>query len=392
MSDHIELLPYRPNWAEYVVENYEFKTDIITSQSGREQRRCLRRDPRMSVEVTLQPTSDDAAQLRRQLTLWGHYQFHLPDWVRRTALAQDVSAGVRVIPVSDPIDWLVAGDTVVLADDNQFVGTVEAISGNNVTLTEPVQFNVAAGTTLHRAWLGYLPSGMGVSWKTDKTAVASLTLNVLPGQVCPQGQGAAEASFMGVEVLELRPNWESGIDASHDYTVYDVDYGRGLMERTYPVSYVRPSVKWAMRNLSLERSQRVLQFFLRMRGRLRVCYIPSQLNDLPPKSASLAPSATSFTVEGVETYQFWDKAVQRAIRIETDDGDVLYRRVASITQSGNDSKVSLTTAVGASVTVKKVSWMVRSRLASDNLVLSWRTDTVSECDLTFTLLEDPDDE
>ena len=39
MAEHIEVFNHPHNWSTPLVENYEFKTDIVTSQSGREQRR-----------------------------------------------------------------------------------------------------------------------------------------------------------------------------------------------------------------------------------------------------------------------------------------------------------------------------------------------------------------
>ena len=37
MAEHIEVFNHPHNWSTPLVENYEFKTDIVTSQSGREQ-------------------------------------------------------------------------------------------------------------------------------------------------------------------------------------------------------------------------------------------------------------------------------------------------------------------------------------------------------------------
>ena len=143
-----------------------------------------------------------------------------------------------------------------------------------------------------------------------------------------------------------------------------------------------------MRNMDAARSIAVLQFFLRMKGRLRVCYVPSFLDDLPP-IATLVKNSDKFKVAGLEAMQYWDKAVQRAIRIEGVDGTVWYRRVLNMTQATADTEVRVDTPWPLALAVKQISWMTRSRLASDLLVLSWLTDTVSECDLSFTLLEDP---
>ena len=208
-----------------------------------------------------------------------------------------------------------------------------------------------------------------------------------PTEVLPVEAGAAVQTFSGIEVVTLRPNWQNTVDVSHDYEVYDVDFGRGTRKRYHPVSYNRPTTKWMMRNMDAARSVAVLSFFLRMKGRLRVCYVPSLIDDLQPTSA-LAKNSDKFKVAGLEAMQYWDGAVQRALRIEGEDGTVWYRRVISMAQAVADTEVRVDTPWPSNLVVKQISWMSRCRLASDLLVLSWLSDTISECDLSFTLLED----
>lgn len=177
------------------------------------------------------------------------------------------------------------------------------------------------------------------------------------------------------------------MDVTHDYEVYDVDFGRGIKKRYHPVSHNSPTTKWMMRNMDEARSAAVLSFFIRMKGRLRVCYVPSLVDDLPPK-APLSGGSDRFKVAGLDALQYWDGAVQRAIRIEGADGTVWCRRVIGMTQSGADTEVRVDTPWPIDLTAKQISWLARCRLASDLLVLSWLSDTISECDLSFTILED----
>lgn len=390
MAEHIEVFNHPHNWSTPLVENYEFKTDIVTSQSGREQRRSLRRNPRLAVETRVNPVGAQALKLKRQLTFWGQYPFWQPDWVRYAPTAGAVSVGVSAIPISYPLRGAKAGMKVVIdmPSGSAPAYTLDNVSDTTLALNGPILEPVPAGTNVHLAYEGYVPSGLQGQLVTDRVSVAAVRLEADPASMLPAEPGAASASFQGVEVVSLRPNWQTPIDTSFDYEVYDVDFGRGPRLRYHPVSYNRPTVKWAMRNMDAARSDDVLRFFTRMKGRLRVCYVPSLTDDLAPQ-APLVKNSDKFKVAGLDALQYWDGAVQRALRVEGMDGTVLYRRVISMTQAMADTEVRVDTPWPENMAVRQISWMSRCRLASDLLVLSWLTDTISECDLSFTLLEDP---
>ena len=390
MAEHIEVFNHHHNWSSPVTENYEFKTDILTSQSGREQRRSLRRNPRFAIETRIDTVGAESIKLRRQLTLWGQYPFWQPDWVRGAPASVTVSVGVSTIPLSYPLRGAKVGMKVVInmPSGSAPTFTLTDVTPSSLRLSGPLLEALPAGTMVHLAYQGLIPSGQQSQLVTDRVSSMVNRFEADPTELLPVDPGAASQTFTGIEVVTLRPNWQNTVDLSHDYEVYDVDNGWGIKRRYHPVSYNRPTTKWMMRNMDAQRSEDVLSFFIRMKGRLRVCYVPSLIDDLPP-TAALVKNSDKFKVAGLEAMQYWDKAVQRAIRIEGVDGTVWYRRVVSMAQATADTEVRVDTPWPAALQVKQISWMSRCRLASDLLVLSWLSDTISECDLSFTLLEDP---
>ena len=51
-SDEVRIVPVRHNWGSAYRVSLEFKTDIITSGNGREQRRAVRELPRHTIDIT----------------------------------------------------------------------------------------------------------------------------------------------------------------------------------------------------------------------------------------------------------------------------------------------------------------------------------------------------
>lgn len=387
MIDHIEIFPFHHNWDQPFVESFEYKTDIFTSVSGVEQRRSLRRNPRVTLEQKIVTRGPDTARLKRQMVLWASYPFAMPDWAR-VSLTGAASAGVRTIPIKTAIPGAGAGSRVVISSisGEAWLYTVESATASQLTITEPLPQPIPDGSVAALALVGYLPSGLQQPQVTDTVARMSVRFDALPETAPIADKGVAAATHNGIEVVTMRPNWQQPVDVTWDYSVFDVDFGRGVKTRYHPVGFMRPSVKWSMRGMDRARSDAVVSFFHRRAGRLTPCYVPSLVNDLPPKG-EIGSNATKFVVEGLDAMAYWDRNVQRAIRIESVTGAVYYRNVTKVQQVGLDSEVILDARVPRT-TAAMVSWMSRCRLASDLLVVSWRSETIAECDLVFTTLED----
>lgn len=387
MVDHVEIFPFEHNWDQPFVESFEFKTDIFTSVSGVEQRRSLRRDPRITLEQKIVTYGADTTRLKRQMVLWASYPFAMPDWAR-TALSGPASAGVRVIPIKAAIPGAGAGSRIIIVTPNgeARLYSVESATASQLVTVEPLPQPIQEGSLVALALIGYIPSGMQQPQITDTVARMSVRFEADPGTVPIVDKGQPLASHNGIEVVMLRPNWQQSVDVTWDYAVFDVDFGRGAKLRYHPVGFMRPSVKWSMRGMDRARSDALAAFFHRRAGRLVPCYVPSLVNDLPP-IGEIGSNATKFTVAGLDAKAYWDKNVQRAIRIEGAAGEVYYRNVTDIRQNGANSDVILDASVPRTASAT-ISWMTKCRLASDLLVLSWRSEMIAECDLVFTALED----
>lgn len=388
MSEHIELFSYPANWSQSVVESFEFQTEIITSQSGKEQRRAMRRNARFALEYQINPAGEDALLLRRQLNFWGAHKFSVPNWARRATAAEGADPGLSFIPVTHPIPGLRTGHKIMFETEQGDLTTRTVVEQymDRIEIDSPLLYRVPQGSYVYLVLDGYLPQGQQSVAVTDAVTQMSVRFEALPETIYFASASPTLPQHDGLEVVELRPNWQNGLETTHSYETYDVDFGRGVMQRYYPVDYTRPMVRWQMRSLNRDRSNAVIALFHRLKGRLKPCYVPSWINDLPVKKVKKGD--TRMAVEGKDAYLYWDKSVDRAIRIETVDGTVWYNRVASVDETASGSEVKLVSSIQADATVSRVCWMRRCRLGSDLLVVSWRSDTISECDLTFSTLED----
>src|SRR6218665_3234173 len=94
------LFPFNPNWRESCKVSYEFKTDIATSRSNREQRRALRTTPRK--KISFKVTLAHVAPLDRFMARYQNQEVALADMSRHVLTTTPLLEGDSVFPVDPP--------------------------------------------------------------------------------------------------------------------------------------------------------------------------------------------------------------------------------------------------------------------------------------------------
>ncbi|HBY9743361.1 TPA: hypothetical protein MJA57_27505, partial [Klebsiella pneumoniae] len=103
-----------PDWAEGVSETLSWKTDVLISPSGAEQRIARRLSPRRLYEFTVLAGNADARALETQLFHAGGVTWDMPVFPDVAVLATPVTAGSQVIAVPTAGRDFVVGDNLLL--------------------------------------------------------------------------------------------------------------------------------------------------------------------------------------------------------------------------------------------------------------------------------------
>ena len=135
-------------------------------------------------------------------------------------------------------------------------------------------------------------------------------------------------------------------------------------------------------------ARRILNFFLRQKGRRGEFYVPSDTADVPLAAAT---GNAFLYVDGQEFAAAWaDHPVNRAVAFKMRDGTRFYRQVVAITVQGEQSRVQLDQAVPyylSPADVEVISWLPVMRLASDELIIEWLTTNAIRARLTYRTLK-----
>lgn len=125
----------------------------------------------------------------------------------------------------------------------------------------------------------------------------------------------------------------------------------------------------------------------RLRGQAKTLWIPSWHLDFTPISSIgsadgfIAVSRNMFAeLVGVDTSR--DR-----LCIRTEAGQTYYRRITGVSNTGDETRLSIDQALGVSIPldqIRAIHFLMRNRLSTDKVDISWRTNEVATVETTFT--------
>jgi hypothetical protein len=173
--ENIPVWPIEPNWNEPVKETLEWLTDIMTSPTGAEQRRCLRKYPRKDVEFSVAVEGADRAYLDQFFRSHGGKPVYLPLWFEAYWLTANAAAGSSTLPINQANNGgIKAGDILFIgslgrASDYELV-EVASVGTNSVTLVSPLETDWPRTAKVHPVRKARIPTQPAVRKLTDQAS------------------------------------------------------------------------------------------------------------------------------------------------------------------------------------------------------------------------------
>lgn len=387
--------PFFPNWKSTYQETYAYLTEIITSDSGKEQRRAYRVCARREVSYKSLVHRDRLRALLRSLNHQAT-AFVFPDEVRRAHTLTVAATGTKAVTLDAAPAWLSVGLDVVFEDRatrTRAVRTIASITGSTVGLVDESPRDWATDSRVMPALVGTLDPSVQVKFPTDEIGDANIAMLVEPGteiETIPP----ARVMFRGREVLAHRPNWSDPLQIeSTDPTQY-TDYDIGVRTPFRLVAFGTDIVRSSHLVRSSSDLNDTLGLFMRCKGRRGEFYCPTHLNDIRVDTA-IAAGSTSWSVPGHDFFDAYNgDTVRRAFAVRLNTGAEHYFAIASMSKStaGSDRTI-ITTLTPAPLAIgpddiARISWMPVCRFVSDELAVTWITDRLAEVNFNIQTTED----
>ena len=387
-----------PNWRDPMIEEVEFKTEIVArSRSGREQRRALRQEPRRSLGYTLSTWANSRRGVEGLLTRWRRRAILTPMWPWRTSTTATAFAATDTLAVDPLPTWAVSGMNIAITHpflSQQVNAVIDSAGAGMITIQGTFAVEIPQGATVTQMVVGRIRDGQRVDRVTADVAEVPFVYDVLPG-VDPAYAPPAAATFHdGYEVFLTGPNWSEGIEERWDLPVELIDAGWGqqaFYEYQDFAQYVSRMVYLGLRYGTV---QALFDLFHRMKGQRGEFWMPTHGRDIEP-GYQMDESATTIRIVGTDFATDWaEQTTNTALIVWLTDGTWLIRNVVDISTTedafGTDSVVTVDVMWPYDIPlsdIRKISWLMRMRFATDTLRIEWLNDGKANVQFSVLTLE-----
>lgn len=390
-GSRVTLFSIAPDWAGGIKEKISYLTDVLVAYSDNEQRRALRQIPRRGLHYRASAfTARNSAGMESLVWGWQHQPYGVPWWPDATPLVSGIAAGSFSIPCNTADRQFAAGGIATIwKDEYTFEAlTIDQVFADHITITSPTQLNWSAGpaSLVMPVFLARLKNQVQV----DRLWSAGDSMDL---EFAGEAQQPAPAptislpSFKGFDVLEMMPNWVSGLTRVYNRSVVLLDPKVGPISAIDKggTAIVDQSFPWWIQDHAAATKFRA--FLIARFGQLRPFWIPTWDQDLV-LHADLGATDGGLTIESEFYTRFLFPSVARRFVafIPTDGSGNVYRKITGSTDNGDGTETLVLESTTGKLFPKnqtQVSFLTLVRLASDDVEMLWSTSDFAQSTLQF---------
>ncbi|MDR7062012.1 MULTISPECIES: hypothetical protein [unclassified Sphingopyxis] len=387
MAEDYELPVWgiRPNWADPVLETLEWRTDVLSSGTGAEQRIAYRMAPRRLVEARFNPFENERTFADLALHRLGRNEWMMPLFFDAAKLAVNAALGATRLDFSTAYHEFSAGGMAYLVGPDCFSGEavrIEAVDDNGIDLTTPLVAGWAAGMTIHPLRRGRFETPNG-RLLTSRVAELRARFEIIQGNdLSAEGDWATLSG--GIPVLTAKSEWSEPIDFDLSWLSEEFDSETGLK---YVIDDAGRAFRQQRHAFVLQGAQEQFEFrqlLYRLRGQQQPIWVPTggdDLNVAVPKAAGV----TQIDVQQVGFAYVGGPADGRN-RLHMPNGQIVLIDSAATIANARE-RLTLAAPTTAPLPIDtRLSFIEACRLAGDSVEIEHLGDTegVARSTLAFT--------
>jgi hypothetical protein len=381
------------NWKGGCLERLEWRTSVLRSRRGAEQRLALRQAPRRALEVSFLLHRQDRTLFDLSVHRVGSGEWYLPLFHHTQRLGAALVAGATAIPLGTYGRGFVAPGAALLYASPAVYEAVEiaGLDSTSLTLAAPLAAGWPEGTRLLPLRRGRLAEQPSVRQLTDTTGTAEVRFELTEPDDFPAL--AMPVTYRDFPVLTLAPDRAEDLETAYERAIAELDNGSGrkhLADAAPDITITTQQHAWFLHGVQEHAEFYGLLYTLR--GRLKALWLPTFAADLELLEAD---GGAGITVAWCGYTAFGGPRVGREdIRIELRDGTSLYRRITAAAEDGDGNEfLTLSSALGTPLepaAVRRISWMTLSRLDQDGVEIAHETDLEGVARVTAAFRAAPD--
>ena len=370
----VVMMPVRPS-NPTIRESLEFKTDIMRSKDGTEQRVRVREYPRQRIGIDYFEYDDEAANLRALLFEWLPRVWGVPIWWEERSLGVDIAVDDSTITVDTTFGDFRVGSVCLIFED-QFTWEaleIESFTDTDITFTSPaLAIHLAKNTTVLPVRFAYANS-TGPTEKHMVQGQQKITIDFTTIENTDLGDASVFPTYKGRVILD-EPNLVRGSNISESWMspVRKLDPGAGPPLQLAREDRSQIATRKTFFCASPARLWAVRQLVHFLQGSVTPFYLPSFRPDMRVM-LDIGASAASFTIKNINFTDFvGSRQPWKNLRLVLNNGTAHVREILSSSVVDADTElVTVDSAFSGSAIsvadIKRVELVVLVRMRKDKV-------------------------
>lgn len=390
----VVIWPYPPSWDTPVTESLQWLTNILRSYDGSEQRRALRTKPRRSFSYAFKTAREESARMENLLWGWQNRLYALPVWTDRPKLTTAGLRGDMALALPTATYSFSAGALAILFSDVRTMEVVEidSVQAGNLTLKRPLEANWPLGTSVFPVILGHLPNSVPMTRLTSQAVAGTVTFSTDPVTTEPYVPWTdIPLTYDGIEVLTRQPNWQGGLSNEMQYAFETLDQKTGAInwQTTEEFPRIQRSYSWLLNGRQKIHDFRAM--IGRRFGQQRSFWVPSWHDDFVVTKGLGSAEVGLYVKDNEFRLMVGTDPARNTVMIRLRDGTTFFRKVVGVSSDDTNTIITLDSSLGREVSLdqfKTVHMLMRTRLATDDVNIIWRSNEVATVDTTLITVKE----
>jgi len=374
---------HKPNYIQPVIERISYKTDILRSKDGTEQRIKTRENPR--IEIEFRQTAFHKAQQNISTIINAHQgrYFIVPLFSDQALLTAGVASGSTVAYVDTQNKKFTPGQYIVFWRSAYDFDTVEiaTVNADSVTFAYPITTAWETGTETFPAVASTMNFSLPYAYPASIAYDGSIRFQSIEA-IQIGSEELTDTTYRSYPLLDVEPNRRDDLTFSiaRDVLEFDTDHGvreweDTLSEQIHNISHTHTLGK-------KEDSAKLVRFFGKRAGKLTPIWVPTWTHDL-----TIVEDIPEFSsIIKIENIGYADFLVnlknRRDIEIVLKNGTVYRRRITGATILSTEiEELDLDATINVDIAtseIERVSYLQFMRLNTDTLEVANYTQEVAE--------------
>lgn len=372
-----------PNWESGLLENWEFKTWVCTSEAEVEQRVSQRRFPRRTLDVPYRGFGIRSTLLQNLMAINGKQEWLMPLWMHKAKLTESVAEGAVTLKGDFRAKRFAAGELVLIRGVDLFdffVAVIEDSQDAAITVAQPMEKAWPKGCVLHPLRVFVAVDQASATARSGNAVDVTIRFEQrTPERHIPSFGSMPTHPVDGLPVVNLKNNWREEPSIQFSRQVFELDNQQAPPHYFDVGGQSALTSSWRLMTRGRDDLAEFISLLYYMRGRQNLVWLPTHTEDIRvieqviPEQGELVVARAGYAQYGVT-----GQDIRRDVVFFMRDGTLLFNRIVSARVVGDVERLVLADNLEQAyqpADFKRIAYVSHARLDTDSIEIQHHADS-----------------